>query len=460
MLYDKVKFEVNSLFQKVLIANRGEIALRIVRACREMDIKTVGVFSDVDRNLIHLRDVDQKVALGGNSPAESYLNIDKILKACHLTKVDAVHPGYGFLSENVHFVQKLQENGIAFIGPGVDVLRKMKNKLLAKKIIHDSGVPVVPGSLEVVNTLQEAKKVADEIDFPFMLKACLGGGGRGIRVVENKKDLEEAFNSARREAKMAFGNEEIYIEKILDNARHIEVQILADQFGKTIHLGERECSLQRRRQKILEEAPSPFLNDVLREKICNAAVQAAVALGYSTCGTMEFLVTDDQQFYFMELNARIQVEHPITEMISGIDILREQIRLASGEPLRLNTEQIKHRGHAIEMRINAEDPFRNFMPTPGVIKTYEIPRGPGIRIDSHCYSGYEIPSFYDSLIAKLIVWDTDRMYAIRRSREALHSFIVEGVSTTIPFHLKILQNEDFLRGFFHTRFIEDEIEEI
>jgi acetyl-CoA carboxylase biotin carboxylase subunit len=448
------------LFQKVLIANRGEIALRIVRACREMDIKTVGVFSDIDRNLIHLRDVDQKVALGGNSPAESYLNIDKILKACHLTKADAVHPGYGFLSENVLFVQKLQENGIAFIGPSVDVLQKMKNKLLAKKIIHDSGVPVVPGSLEVVNTLPEAKKIASEIGFPFMLKACLGGGGRGIRVVENEKNLEEAFNSARREAKMAFGNEEIYIEKILDNARHIEVQILADRFGKTLHLGERECSLQRRRQKILEEAPSPFLNDSLREKICNAAIKAAVALGYSTCGTMEFLITDDQKFYFMELNARIQVEHPITEMVSGVDILREQIRLASGEPLQLNTNQLNQRGHAIEMRINAEDPFRNFIPTPGVIKTYETPHGPGIRIDSHCYSGYEIPSFYDSLIAKLIVWDTDRIHAIRRSREALHSFIVEGVPTTIPFHLKILQNDDFLRGIFHTRFIEDEIEDI
>ena len=448
------------MFQKVLIANRGEIALRIVRACREMDIKTVGVFSDIDRNLIHLRDVDQKVALGGNSPAESYLNIDKILKACHLTKADAVHPGYGFLSENVLFVQKLQENGIAFIGPSVDVLQKMKNKLLAKKIIHDSGVPVVPGSLEVVNTLLKAKKIASEIGFPFMLKACLGGGGRGIRVVENEKNLEEAFNSARREAKMAFGNEEIYIEKILDNSRHIEVQILADRFGKTLHLGERECSLQRRRQKILEEAPSPFLNDSLRKKICNAAVKAAVALGYSTCGTMEFLITDDQKFYFMELNARIQVEHPITEMVSGVDILREQIRLASGEPLQLNTNQLNQRGHAIEMRINAEDPFRNFIPTPGVIKTYETPHGPGIRIDSHCYSGYEIPSFYDSLIAKLIVWDTDRIHAIRRSREALHSFIVEGVPTTIPFHLKILQNDDFLRGIFHTRFIEDEIEDI
>lgn len=448
------------LFQKILIANRGEIALRIVRACREMDIKTVGVFSDIDRNLIHLRDVDQKVALGGNSPAESYLNIDKILKACFLTKADAVHPGYGFLSENVLFVQKLQENGIAFIGPSVNVLQKMKNKLSAKKIIHDSGVPVVPGSLEVVNTLQEAKKIASEINFPFMMKACLGGGGRGIRVVENDKNLEEAFKSARREAKMAFGNEEIYIEKILDNARHIEVQILADRFGKTIHLGERECSLQRRRQKILEEAPSPFLNDNLRKKICDAAVKAAEALEYSTCGTMEFLVTDDQRFYFMELNARIQVEHPITEMISGVDILREQIQLASGEPLQLNINQFNQRGHAIEMRINAEDPFRNFIPAPGFIKNYETPRGPGIRIDSHCYSGYEIPSFYDSLIAKLVVWDTDRIHAIRRSREALHSFVVEGVPTTIPFHLKILQNDDFLRGVFHTRFIEDEIEDI
>lgn len=448
------------MFEKVLIANRGEIALRIVRACREMDIKTVGVFSDIDRNLLHLRYVDQKVSLGGNSPVDTYLNIDKILKACILTKVDAVHPGYGFLSENINFVQKLQENGIAFIGPSVDVLLKMRNKLLAKKIIHDSGVPVVPGSLNVVNTIEETRVVANEIGYPLMMKACLGGGGRGIRAVEHESNLEEAFMSARREAKMAFGNEEIYIEKILDRARHIEVQILADRYGKTIHLGERECSLQRRRQKILEEAPSPFLTDTLRKKICALAVKAAIALGYTTCGTMEFLVTDDHQFYFMELNARIQVEHPITEMISGVDLLREQIQLAAGNPLTLSSNQVNHRGHAIEMRINAEDPFRNFTPTPGVIRTFDIPRGPGIRIDSHCYTGYEVPSFYDSLIAKLIVWDNDRVQTIRRSREALHSFIVEGVSTTIPFHLKILQNEDFLQGDFHTRFIEDEIEEI
>jgi acetyl-CoA carboxylase biotin carboxylase subunit len=451
---------VNSLFEKILIANRGEIALRIVRACREMDLKTVGIFSDFDRNLLHLRYVDQKVSLGGNLPGDTYLNIDKIIKACILTKADAVHPGYGFLSENISFVQKLRDNRIAFIGPSEEVLRKMKNKLLAKKIIHDSGVPVVPGSLDVVNTIEETRNVAAEIGYPFMIKACLGGGGRGIRVVENERNLKEAFLSARREAKMAFGNEEIYIEKIMNHARHIEVQILADQFGKNIHLGERECSLQRRRQKILEEAPSPFLTNELRQKICEAAVKAAIALGYTTCGTMEFLVTNDHQFYFMELNARIQVEHPITEMISGVDILREQIQLAAGEPLRLNPDDVSHRGHAIEMRINAEDPFRNFSPTPGLIKSFDIPRGPGIRIDSHCYSGYEVPPFYDSLIAKLIVWDSDREHSIRRSREALRSFTVEGVSTTIPFHLKILQNEDFLRGDFHTRFIEDEIGEI
>ncbi|MCX6088803.1 MAG: ATP-grasp domain-containing protein, partial [Candidatus Atribacteria bacterium] len=308
-----------------------------------------------------------------------------------------------------------------------------------------------------VHSLQEAHDIGKDIGFPIMIKACLGGGGRGILGVEMEKDMEDAFVSARREARIAFGSEEVYIEKIIPRARHIEIQILADGFGKIIHLGERECSLQRRRQKILEEALSPALTPELRAKIYDAGVKAARAFGYTTCGTLEFLVTDDSNFYFMELNARIQVEHPITEMITGIDIMREQIRLSSGEPLYINQEEIHPRGHAIEMRINAEDPTRNFAPAPGYINVFEIPRGPGIRVDSHCYSGYEVPPYYDSLLAKLVVWDSNRDFAIRRSREALHSFIIEGVSTTVPFHLKILQNEDFLRGEFHTRFIEDEI---
>lgn len=444
------------MFSKVLIANRGEIALRVTRACRELGLKTVGIFSESDANLLHLRFVDQKVALGGNSPLESYLNIDKIIEACLLTRADAVHPGYGFLSENALFAQRLQENNIVFIGPSVDVLRTMKNKLLTKKILHQAGIPVVPGSLEPLHSEKEALSVARELGFPVLLKACLGGGGRGIRVVASEEELEDAFRSASREAKMAFGSSDLYIEKQIERARHIEVQILADSFGNVVHLGERECSLQRKRQKVLEEAPACFLDGELRTKILKYAVKAAQALNYTTCGTLEFLVTEEGDFYFMELNARIQVEHPVTEMITGVDIVREQIKTASGEKLPFVQEDIAFKGHAVEMRINAEDPFRNFTPSPGRITRFEIPRGPGIRVDSHCYSGYVVPPYYDSLIAKLIVWDENRDFALRRSYEALHSFFVKGVSTTIPFHLRILQNGDFIKGRFHTRFIEED----
>ncbi|MBC7217495.1 MAG: acetyl-CoA carboxylase biotin carboxylase subunit [Candidatus Caldatribacterium sp.] len=443
------------MFSKILVANRGEIALRVVRACRELGIKTVGVFSDPDANLLHLRFVDQKVALGGNSAVETYLNIPKIVRACEVTGADAVHPGYGFLAENVTFVEELKKRGIAFIGPEISVIQKMKNKLQAKRLMHEAGVPVIPGSLEPVKSFADAHDIAKEIGFPLLLKACLGGGGRGIRVITDEEDLRKSFDSARREAQMAFGNEELYVEKLIERARHIEVQILADRFGNVIHLGERECSLQRRRQKILEEAPATNLPESLRSQILAAAVRAAKAIGYTTCGTFEFLVTPEGEFYFMELNARIQVEHPVTEEISGVDLVREQIRLAAGEKLLMNQEDVFLRGHAIEMRINAEDPERRFAPSPGRITQFEIPRGPGIRVDSHCYSGYTVPPHYDSLIAKLIVWDCNREFAIRRSREALRSFIVEGIATTIPFHLKILSHPDFLEGNLHTRFIEE-----
>jgi len=443
------------LFSKVLIANRGEIALRVVRACKELGLKTVGVFSDPDANLLHLRFVDQKVALGGNSAIETYLNIPKIVRACEITGADAVHPGYGFLAENVTFAEELEKRGITFIGPGPDVLRKMKNKLQAKRLMHEAGVPVIPGSLEPVKTFADAHDIARDIGYPLLLKACLGGGGRGIRVIASEDDLKKSFDSARREAQAAFGNEELYIEKLIDRARHIEVQILADRYGNVIHVGERECSLQRRRQKILEEAPATGLSPTLREKILDAAVRAAKALGYVTCGTFEFLVTPEGNFYFMELNARIQVEHPVTEEISGVDLVREQIRLAAGEELAFRQEDIVLRGHAIEMRINAEDPEKRFAPSPGRIVQFEIPRGPGIRVDSHCYSGYTVPPHYDSLIAKLIVWDINREFAIRRSREALRSFFVEGIATTIPFHLRILSHPDFLEGNLHTRFVEE-----
>lgn len=443
------------MFSKVLIANRGEIALRVVRACKELGLKTVGVFSEPDANLLHLRFVDQKVALGGNSAVETYLNIPKIIRACEVTGADAVHPGYGFLAENAAFVEELEKRGITFIGPEVSVLQKMKNKLQAKRLMHEANVPVIPGSLEPIKSFADAHDIATEIGFPLLLKACLGGGGRGIRVITSEEDLKKSFDSARREAQISFGNDELYIEKLINCARHIEVQILADRFGNVIHLGERECSLQRRRQKILEEAPAVNLPDSLRSQILAAAVRGAKAIGYTTCGTFEFLVTPDGAFYFMELNARIQVEHPVTEEISGVDLVREQIRLAAGERLLLRQEDILLRGHAIEMRINAEDPEKQFAPSPGRITQFEIPRGPGIRVDSHCYSGYTVPPYYDSLVAKLIVWDCNRDFAIRRSREALRSFIIEGIATTIPFHLKILSHPDFLEGNLHTRFVEE-----
>ncbi len=445
------------VFEKVLVANRGEIALRVVRACRELGLKTVGVFSDADRNLLHLRYVDQKVSLGGDSPGQTYLDVEKIIQACRLTRAEAVHPGYGFLSENVVFAERLAEEGITFIGPGVDVLKTMKNKHTAKQKLADAGVPVVPGSLEPVVDCDHARLVSEETGFPLLIKASLGGGGRGIRVVRDEQELKNAFTSACREASLAFGSGEVYIEKLMERARHVEVQILADTKGSIIHLGERECSLQRRRQKILEESPSPGISAELREKILSAAIQAARALGYTSCGTFEFLVSEEGDFYFMELNARVQVEHPVTEMVTGVDVVREQIRLAGGGSLCLAQKDVSFKGHALEMRINAENPSRNFIPTPGMVKLFDIPRGPGIRVDSHCYSGYQIPSFYDSLIAKLVVWDVDRPFAVRRAMEALQSFTVEGVPTTIPFHLKIMQNEDFSRGLFHTRFLEEEV---
>ncbi|NSW76959.1 MAG: acetyl-CoA carboxylase biotin carboxylase subunit [Candidatus Atribacteria bacterium] len=443
------------MFEKVLIANRGEIALRVLRACRELGIKTVGVFSDADANLPHLRYVDQKVALGGNLPQETYLNIEKIIRVCELTGADAVHPGYGFLSENAEFVERLTGRGFKFIGPNPETLRGMKNKLHVKKCLHEAGVPVVPGPLEPVRSLEEGKAIAAELGYPLLLKASLGGGGRGIRVVEKPEDFEGAFQSAEREAKLAFGRGELYMEKLIGRARHVEVQVLADTFGNVVHLGERECSLQRRRQKILEEAPSPALSGNLRQKICEAGVRAAKALNYTSCGTLEFLLTEEGEFYFMEFNARIQVEHPVTEMISGVDIVREQIRVGAGEKLKITQEEVLLRGHALEMRINAEDPNKKFTPSPGKIARFEVPHGPGIRLDTHCYTGYVVPPYYDSLLGKLIVWDVDRDFAIRRAREALRSFVVEGVATTIPFHLKILSHPDFGKGMYHTQFLEE-----
>lgn len=443
------------MFRKILIANRGEIAMRILRACGELGIKTVGIFSDADVNLLHLRYVDQKVSLGGNLPAETYLNIEKILRVCELTGVDAVHPGYGFLSENTDFVEQLTNRGFTFIGPALGTLRGMKNKLWVKKRLHEANVPVVPGPLEPLKNVEEGKAIARELGYPILLKACLGGGGRGIRVVERPEDFEEAFQSATREARLAFGKEELYMERLIKRARHIEVQILADRFGNVIHLGERECSLQRRRQKILEEAPAPGIDEHVRLSLREAGVRAAKALGYTSCGTLEFLLAEEGNFYFMEFNARIQVEHPVTEVISGIDIVREQIRISAGESLPISQGEVLLRGHALEMRINAEDPARRFTPSPGKISRFEIPHGPGVRLDTHCYPGYVVPPYYDSLLGKLIVWDSNREFAIRRARSALRSFAIEGVQTTIPFHLKILAHPEFGRGICHIQFLEE-----
>ena len=445
------------MFNKVLIANRGEIALRVIRACKELGIKTVAVYSEADKDSLHVRFADEAICIGKPKSSESYLNIPAIISAAEVADVDAIHPGYGFLSERAHFAEICESCKITFIGPPPLAITKMGDKSVAKDTARQAKVPTVPGSNGVVRNEQDAIKIAEKIGYPVMIKASAGGGGKGMRIAHNRPSLVSSLQMAQTEAQAAFGNNEVYIEKYIDGARHIEVQVLADKFGNTIHLRERECSIQRRHQKLIEETPSPAINNKTREKMGEAAVKAAKAVGYHRVGTVEFILDKDGSFYFMEMNTRIQVEHPITELITGVDLVKEQIRIAAGEKLKLAQKDISCNGHAIECRINAEDPDNNFMPSPGKVTMYHPSGGIGVRVDSHLYTGYSVPQYYDSLIAKLIVHADDRRQAIARMRRALGEFIVEGIKTTIPFHLRVLDNPDFQKGEYSTKFIEEKL---
>jgi len=442
------------LFKKILIANRGEIAIRIIRACRELGIKTVAVYSDAEKESLHTRLADESVCIGPVSLPQSYLNIPAILSAAEITDSDAIHPGYGFLSENHHFAEACTTSGITFIGPPPENIRLGGDKAKARQTMKRRGVPVVSGSDGPVATTEMVLKVAKKIGFPIVLKASAGGGGHGMKIVREEKDLEQAFYMAQREALTAFGNSELYIEEYIPEMRHIEVQILADNKGNVIHLGERDCSVQRRHQKLIEESPSPILStEKFKKRIGELGVKAARAIKYRNAGTVEFIVDPKGNIYFIEINTRIQVEHPVTEAVTGIDIIKEQIKLAAGLPLEYKQSQIKPAGHAIECRINAEDPEK-FIPSPGKITFLSLPGGPGVRVDTAIYSGYIIPPHYDSLIAKLIVHGKDRAEAIAKMRRALDEFIIEGINTTIPFHQRVMRNPDFINGNFDTTFIE------
>lgn len=441
------------MFNKILIANRGEIAIRIMRACRELGIKTVAVYSEADRSALHAQIADEAICIGPAATKDSYLNTKAIIAACEITHAEAIHPGFGFLSENADFARLCRTCGITFIGPSPEVMDAMGDKANAKKTMISAGVPVVPGSDGVVKTIEDAKAVCREIGYPVMVKASAGGGGRGIRLVEREEDLESHYVAAQQEALQFFGNDEVYIEKFIVNPRHIEIQLLADEHGNVVHLGERDCSLQRRNQKVLEESPSPIMTDELRARMGVAAVAAAKVSGYQNAGTIEFLVDRDKNFYFMEMNTRIQVEHPVTEFVTGIDLVKAQIRIAAGEPLWFTQEDVKLTGHAIECRINAEDPRHGFRPCPGRIKSLHVPGGFNVRIDSAVYTGYEIPPYYDSMIAKLLVKAPTREEAIMKMRVALAEFIIEGVETNIDFQLSLLKDEDFESGDFDIGFL-------
>ncbi|MDP4125802.1 MAG: acetyl-CoA carboxylase biotin carboxylase subunit [Bacillota bacterium] len=445
------------MFKKILIANRGEIALRVIRACREMDIETVAVFSEGDREAMHVKAADEAVCIGPVASAKSYLNIPNIISAAELTGVDAIHPGYGFLSENARFAEICESCGITFIGPSPEAIETMGDKARARKTMIEAGVPVVPGSKEIIKDEELAATVAEDIGYPVLIKASAGGGGKGMRVAQNSKELSKALQAAQSEAKAAFGNSDVYLEKYVEEPRHIEFQILGDKYGNVVHLGERDCSLQRRHQKLLEEAPSSAMNPKLRAEMGAIAVKAAKSAQYSGAGTIEFLLDRHGNYYFIEMNTRIQVEHPVTELVTGLDLVKEQIRLASGEPLGMTQGDIQIRGWAIECRINAEDPDKNFMPSPGMINIYHVPGGPGVRVDSAVYQGYTVSRYYDSMVGKLIVWGATRQEAIARMQRALEEFVIEGISTTIPFQLKVLENAFYRRGEVYTNFIQRRI---
>ena len=445
------------MFKKILIANRGEIAVRIIRACREMNIKTVAVYSEADRESLHVLWADEAYCVGPAPSIKSYLNFKNIISSAIVSGADAIHPGYGFLAENADFADVCSSCGIVFIGPPVRAIQHMGAKALARETMIKAGVPVVPGSDGVVEDITKALKVADGIGYPVIIKASAGGGGHGMRIVHNSGELEKAIGTARAEAEAAFGNSQVYIEKYVEEPRHIEFQILGDMHGNLIHLGERDCSIQRRNQKVVEESPSVALTPELRAQMGETAIAAARAVGYYSAGTVEFLLDKHFNYYFMEMNTRIQVEHPVTELITGVDLIKEQIRVSSGEKLSLSQEEVTIRGHAIECRINAENTNKNFTPCPGKITSYLPPGGPGVRVDSAVYEGYTIPTFYDSMIGKLIVWGRDREEAIARMQRALSEFVIKGVHTTIPFHMKVLGNAFFQRGEIYTNFIQRRI---
>ncbi|MDD5018882.1 MAG: acetyl-CoA carboxylase biotin carboxylase subunit [Candidatus Omnitrophica bacterium] len=442
------------MFSKILIANRGEIALRIIRACKELGVKTVAVYSAADKDSQHVRMADEAVCVGPAAPANSYLNIPAIISAAEITDVDAIHPGYGFLSENAHFAEICESCQITFIGPSPQNIRLLGDKMAAKDTMHKAGLPITPGSISVVKTKEEALKIARRIKYPVIIKATAGGGGRGMRICHNDIRLISSLMTAQAEAEKAFGVPDVYIEKYIEEPRHVEFQIIADHYGNVIHLGERDCSIQRRHQKLLEESPSPALDSKLRKKIGDLVVKGVKAAGYRNVGTIEFLLDKDKNFYFMEMNTRIQVEHPVTEMVTGIDLIKEQIKIAAGEKLKIRQEDVVMKGVAMECRINAEDHQNNFMPSPGRIETLNLPGGPNVRMDTHVYQGYQISPFYDSMVAKLIVHRENRMEAIKTMRRALDEFVIEPIKTTIPFHKLLLEHPSFRKGDITTHFVE------
>ena len=441
------------MFNKILIANRGEIALRIIRTCKEIGIKTVAIYSTADKDSLHVRFADEAVCIGPPSPAQSYLDPIRIMAAAEITNADAIHPGYGFLAENADFAEICKQHNVKFIGPTPDMIRKMGDKITAKETMIKAGVPVVPGSEGLLKHLDKGLKKADEIGYPIILKATAGGGGRGMRIVRNPDDFEEQWNLAKNEARVAFGNDGIYIEKYIENPRHIEIQIVGDQYGNVAHLSERDCSIQRRHQKLVEESPSPFMNKELRKLMGDAAIKAGLAIKYEGLGTVEFLVDKHKNFYFMEMNTRVQVEHTVTEEVIEFDLIKEQIKIAAGIPISGKSYYPKM--HAIECRINAENPYKNFAPNPGLITAYHSASGQGVRVDSHAYAGYVIPQYYDSMIAKIICKARTREEAIKKMKRALEEYIIEGVKTTIPFHIKLMDDKRFTSGKFDTSFMDD-----
>ncbi len=440
------------MFKKILIANRGEIALRVIRTCREMGIKTVAVYSTADKDSLHVKFADEAVCIGKPQSADSYLNIPHIMAAAEITNADGIHPGYGFLAENSKFAQICLEHGIKFIGPTPDMINAMGDKITAKETMIRAGVPVVPGSKDLLESVDHAKTLAAEIGYPVILKATAGGGGKGMRVVWKEEDIEKAFNTAKQEAGASFKNDGIYIEKFVEEPRHIEIQVAGDQYGRVSHLSERDCSIQRRHQKLVEESPSPFMTPELRKAMGDAAIKAASAINYESVGTIEFLVDKHRNFYFMEMNTRIQVEHCVTEEVVNFDLIKEQIKIAAGESI--SGENYEPQGHAIECRINAEDPYNDFRPSPGKITVLNQPGGHGIRVDSHVYAGYTIPPYYDSMIAKIIATARTRKEAIDTMHRALTEYVIEGIKTTIPFHLQLMKDERFRAGDFNTKFLE------